>query len=38
MNFPNKETDEKLRSTYPVGCRIVLDHMDDPYVHIPVGT
>ena len=37
MNFPNKETVEKLRSTYPVGCRIVLDHMDDPYVHIPVG-
>lgn len=37
MKFPNKETVEKLRSTYPVGCRIVLDHMDDPYVHIPVG-
>lgn len=37
MNFPNHETVEKLRSTYPVGCRIVLDHMDDPYVHIPVG-
>ncbi len=38
MNFPNKETVEKLRSTYSVGCRIVLDSMDDPYVHIPVGT
>ena len=37
MNFPNKETVEKLRRTYPVGCRVVLDHMDDPYVHIPVG-
>lgn len=37
MNFPNKETVEKLRSKYPVGCRIVLDSMDDPYVHIPVG-
>jgi hypothetical protein len=37
MNFPKHETVEKLRSTYPVGCRIVLDHMDDPYVHIPVG-
>ena len=37
MKFPNKETIEKLRSTYPVGCRIVLDSMDDPYVHIPVG-
>ena len=38
MNFPNKETVEKLRSTYPVGCRVVLDHMDDPYVHIQVGS
>ncbi len=38
MNFPNKDTVEKLRSTYPAGCRIVLDHMDDPYVHIPVGS
>ena len=37
MNFPSRETVEKLRSTYPVGCRIVLDSMDDPYVHIPVG-
>jgi hypothetical protein len=38
MNFPKHETVEKLRSTYPVGCRIVLDHMDDPYVHIPAGS
>ena len=38
MDFPNKETVEKLRSTYPVGCRIVLDHMDDPHDHIPIGT
>ena len=38
MNYPNKETIEKLRRTYPVGCRIVLDFMDDPYVNIPVGT
>ena len=38
MSFPNRETVEKLRSTYPVGCRVVLDHMDDPYVHIQVGS
>ena len=38
MNFPNKKTVEEMRNTYPVGCRIVLDHMDDPYVHIPVGS
>ena len=37
MNFPNKETVAKLRSMYPAGCRIVLDHTDDPYVKIPVG-
>ena len=37
MSFPNHETVEKVRSTYPVGCRVVLDYMDDPYVHIPVG-
>ena len=35
MNFPNKETVAKLRSMYPVGCRIVLDQMDDPYVYMP---
>ena len=37
MIFPSKETIEKLRRTYPVGCRIVLDCIDDPYVHIPIG-
>ena len=38
MNFPNRETVERLRKTYPVGCRIVLDEMDDPFTRIPVGT
>lgn len=38
MNFPNRETVERLRRTYPTGCRIVLDEMDDPYTKIPVGT
>ena len=38
MNFPNRETVEGLRRTYPAGCRIVLDEMDDPYTKIPVGT
>ena len=37
MNFPSKETVERLRKTYPIGCRIVLDEMDDPYTKIPVG-
>lgn len=35
--FPSRETVEQLRRTYPVGCRIVLDEMDDPYRKIPVG-
>ena len=38
MNFPNRETVKRLRRDYPIGCRIVLDEMDDPYTKIPVGT
>jgi len=38
MRFPDRETVEQLRRTYPVGCRIVLDEMDDPYTKIPVGS
>lgn len=38
MMFPAKEVVERLRKEYPVGCRIVLDSMDDPYHHIPAGT
>ncbi|MBP3802551.1 MAG: DUF4314 domain-containing protein [Oribacterium sp.] len=37
MRFPDRETVERLRSTYPAGCRIVLDEMDDPYTKIPTG-
>lgn len=37
MNFPSRETVERLRREYPVGCRVVLDKMDDPYTKIPVG-
>ena len=36
MNFPSRESVERLRKEYPVGCRIVLDEMDDPYTKIPV--
>jgi len=38
MNFPDRETVERLRREYPVGCRIVLDEMDDPYTKIPIGS
>ena len=37
MNFPNRETVERLRREYPAGCRVVLDEMDDPYTKIPIG-
>ena len=37
MNFPNRETVERLRREFPIGCRIVLDEMDDPYTKIPLG-
>lgn len=36
--FPDRETVERLRREYPVGCRIVLDEQDDPYTKIPVGS
>lgn len=32
-----KETVERLRRDYPVGCRVVLDCMDDPYTKLPIG-
>ena len=37
MIFPDKKTIERLRVEFPVGCRIVLDEMDD--MHAPkIGT
>lgn len=38
MMFPDKAVVERLREQFPVGCRIVLDSMDDSYVTIPPGT
>ena len=37
MRFPNKETVERVRKAYPVGCRVELVQMDDEQVP-PVGT
>ena len=37
MMFPDQETVRRLREQYPVGCRIVLDSMDDPWTKIPIG-
>ena len=38
MTFPDRAVVERLREQFPVGCRIVLDEMNDPYYHIPPGT
>lgn len=38
MRFPDRDTVERLRKEYPVGCRIVLDEMDDPFTKIPAGS
>ena len=37
MKFPSKETIERLREEYPVGCRVELIQMDDPFAP-PIGT
>lgn len=37
MREPDKETIERLRREFPIGCRIVLDEMRDPYEHLPEG-
>ena len=38
MRFPSREIVESVRKGYPVGCRVVLDHMEDPYRDMPRGT
>lgn len=37
MNFADQKTVKKLRKEFPVGCRIVLDEMDDRQAP-PIGT
>ena len=37
MRFPSKELIESLRKRYPVGARVVLDHMDDVQAP-PIGS
>lgn len=37
MNFANQKMVKKLRKEFPVGCRIVLDEMDDRQAP-PIGT
>lgn len=35
--FPSKEMVEKLRRGYPIGTRIELVHMEDPYSKLKPG-
>lgn len=37
MKIPSRETVERLREQYPIGCRVVLDKMDDVQAP-PIGT
>lgn len=36
-NFPSRETVERIRKQYPVGCRVELVRMDD-FQSPPIGT
>ena len=36
-NFPSRETVERIRKQYPVGCRVELLRMDDTQAP-PIGT
>jgi len=36
-NFPSRETVARIRSQYPIGCRVELVKMDDPQAP-PIGT
>ena len=38
MRFTNKDEVERLRMRYPVGTKIRLGHMADPYAPVPDGT
>lgn len=38
MTFPNEKIVEKIRQEYPVGTRVELVSMNDPYTKIPEGT
>ena len=37
MRFPHRETIERIRREFPVGCRVELLRMDDPQAP-PIGT
>ena len=36
--IPTRQQVENLKERYPVGTRVVLRHMDDPYAPVPPST
>jgi len=36
-SFPSREMVERIRKLYPVGCRVELIQMDDPYSKLTPG-
>lgn len=36
-SFPSKETVEQVRYSYPIGCRVELVSMNDPYTKLVPG-
>lgn len=36
-NIPSRETVARIRDRYPVGCRVELVRMDDPYTKLKPG-
>ena len=38
MQIADRKSVDRLREEFPVGCRIVLDEMNDPFTKIPIGT
>ena len=37
MKMLSKSVVDSIKTRYPVGCRVKLDHMDDPWSKIPDG-
>ena len=36
--YPKKYVVDNIKKNYPVGCRVQLDYMDDPYRNLPTGS
>ena len=38
MSFPSREQVASIRKNYPLGTRVMLNNMDDPYSPVESGT